>query len=124
MSLLLVSVTPAEAFRSFNGAQVNPIDDIVFEVIPKNSPRTGDIWCAASEYARRVLGAGWRTRVYVVQGQGTSVTTGRRTAIQFTIYPDKAGVVPLEGGVRSGFRPGDSMTISNANGNCRRDPVR
>ena len=123
---VLIGLAPqAQAFSSWNGYRVNQVDDFVFEVIPRGRSRTDDYWCSAADYARRVLGAGWKQRVYIVRGYGPSVTTGRKTAVQFTLQPEAAGVVPLDsGGIRSGLKPGDSMTVQRANGLCEPVPVR
>lgn len=108
-----------------NGVRVNPVNSAIFEVVPRGSGRTNDIWCGASEYARRALGAGWKTRVYVARGRDVSVTTGRRSSVQFTIDPRAAGITPIEGGFfRTGFAVGDSMSVSQANGMCEPVPVR
>lgn len=116
---------PADAFTARNGVRVNPVNAAIFEVIPRGSGRTNDFWCAASEYARRALGAGWKTRVYIARGRGESVTTGRRTAVQFTIDPQAAGVTPLDGGLfTSGLTVGDSMSLSQADGLCEPVPIR
>ncbi len=115
----------ADAFTSRSGARVNPVNSAVFEVVPRNSGRTNDIWCAASEFARRQLGAGWKTRVYVARDRGPSVTTGRRSAVQFTIDPQAAGITPVEGGFfKNGFNVGDSMSVQQADGMCEPVPIR
>jgi len=124
----LAMALPASAnsfFSSRNGARVLPLNSAVFEVVPRGSGRTNDIWCAAGDYAQRGVGAPWQARVYVVRGRGPSETTGRRTAVQFTLDPQAAGVTPLEGGVfKTGFTPGDSMSVSQANGYCEPVPIR
>jgi hypothetical protein len=120
-----LSPIPAEAFAGRNGTSVNPINDDVFEVITRTAGSTSDYWCGASEYARRELGAGWQDRLYVVQGRGPSVTTNRRTAVQFTLSPDAAGVVPLTSTFRlSQLQVGDNMSIQMANQQCAQRPVR
>lgn len=123
---VLIGLAPqAQAFSSWNGYRVNQVDEFVFEVIPRGRSRTDDYWCSAADYARRVLGADWRQRIYIVRGYGPSVTTGRKTAVQFTLDPVAAGVAPLDsGGIRSGLRAGDSMTVQRANAFCEPVPVR
>ncbi len=121
---LLVPVS-AEAFTTPRGVRVNPVDDVVFEVIPKSSGSYGDFWCGASEYARRVKGAGWRDLVYVVRGRGDSVTTGRRSAAQFTLSPDKVDLPPApQGWLALGIKPGDRMSVQQARNYCDQFPVR
>lgn len=125
-AILLAGVAgSADAFTSTNGQRVNQASEAVFEVVARGRSRTNDYWCSASEFARRVLGAGWRDQIYVVRGYGPSVTTGRRTAVQFTLDPQAAGVTPLDGGVIvSGWTVGDGMSIQRANGFCEPGPIR
>ncbi|MEX0319289.1 MAG: hypothetical protein AB3N21_15120 [Ruegeria sp.] len=109
----------AQAFSAKNGARVNPISGSVFEVIPRTDTSSDAIWCAASDFSRRAAGAPWNQKIYVVSGRGRSVTTGRRTAVQFTLNPTAAGVTPLQGGgLRTGFPVGDSMSVQRANSLC------
>ncbi|MEY8838970.1 hypothetical protein AB9K41_08065, partial [Cribrihabitans sp. XS_ASV171] len=124
VAALCLSTLPAFAFTSWVGQRVYQLNEYVFEVVPKGRSRTNDYWCSASDYARRALGAGWQDRVYIVRGYGPSQATGRRTAVQFTIYPDAAGVTPLPpGGLRQGLKPGDSMTVSRGNSFCEPVPL-
>lgn len=116
--------TQADAFTARNGARVNPVDSVLFEVIPSGRVRTGDYWCGAGEYARRALGAGWKDRVYIARELGQSVTTQRRSALQFTLNPEAAGVTPLpKGGFKTGLPVGDSMSIQQAEGYCEPVPI-
>lgn len=115
--------TQADAFTSINGDRVNPINNVTFEVIPRGAGRNTDIWCSASQFARRALGASWSQRIYIVSGRGQSVTTNRRTAVQFTIDPQAAGVTPLQGGIRFGLQPGDNMTVQTGEGYCGPAPI-
>ena len=95
-----------------------------FEVIPKSSGSYSDFWCGASEYSRRVKGASWTDRIYVVQGRSTSVTTGRRSAVQYTLSPVEVGVAPPpQGWLALGIKPGDSMSVQQAHSYCMQVPV-
>ncbi|MEP2717593.1 hypothetical protein [Pseudophaeobacter sp.] len=125
--LIAALITPvsAEAFTTPRGVRVNPVNDLIFEVIPKSSGSYGDFWCGASQYARREKGAGWRDRIYVVQGRAQSVTTGRKSAVQFTLSPTQVGVAPPpQGWLALGIKPGDSMSIQQAHSYCNQFPVR
>lgn len=114
----------AEAFTTSGGVRVNPVNEMIFEVIPTSSGTFDEFWCGASEYARRVKGAKWRDHIYVVQGRSTSVTTGRRSAVQFTLSPEQVGVVPPpQGWLALGIKPGNSMSVQQARGYCDRSPV-
>lgn len=125
LAATLLGPVAAEAFTTPNGARVNSIDDLIFEVIPKTSGSYDEFWCGAAEYARRVKGAGWRDLIYVVRGRGTSVTTGRRSAVQFTLSPEEVGVAPPpQGWLALGVKPGDRMSVQQARRYCDRSPVR
>ncbi len=115
----------AQAFTLPNGVEVNAVDDLVFEVVPKSSGTLDDFWCGASEYARRVLGAGWRDTIYVYRGRGVSQTTGKRSAVQFTLSSERAPDLPAERGLlRLGLKAGDSMSVQAARGHCNQRPIR
>ncbi len=107
----------ADAFTTRHGARVNPVNDAVFEVVPKSGSGT-DIWCAAGDYAQRGLGAPWSARIYVVRGRGPSVTTNRKTAVHFTLNPSRVGVQPAQSFSLNGFKVGDSMSVQQAFGYC------
>ncbi|MEW2911338.1 hypothetical protein [Leisingera sp. JC11] len=119
-ALACITAVPAAAdtFLANRGVRVLPVNDIVFEVVPGRSGGTWEYWCAAAEYARRVLGANWTDRYYVVRGRDISVTTGRRSSVQFTLYPERAGVPSRIGWLSLGFRPGDSLSVQQGYGYC------
>ncbi|MFK7752812.1 MAG: hypothetical protein AB8B51_09695 [Sedimentitalea sp.] len=102
------------AFTAPKGARVNPLQTGGFEVVPRGAVNSDVYWCAAASYARRVLGAPWRDHVVVTRGRGLSVTTGRRTAVQFTT------VARANAGVTAGnLAKGQSMSVQRANTFCR-----
>ncbi|WP_035920176.1 MULTISPECIES: hypothetical protein [Leisingera] len=119
-SLACLSGIPATAdsFTTTRGVRVLTVNDTVYEVVPRGSGGTWDYWCAAAEYARRELGAGWMDRFYVVRGRDVSVTTGRRSSVQFTLYPKRSGVEPKTGWLSLGFRPGESMSVQQGYSYC------
>ncbi|UWQ93371.1 hypothetical protein K3727_13185 [Rhodobacteraceae bacterium M382] len=123
----MTMATSASAFSTRDGARVNQVNDVVFEVIGRSTASSAQqFWCAASEYARRALNAGWTDRVYLVQGRGQSVTTNRRSAVQFTMSPQAAGITPIENNsVRlNSLKPGESMSVQQANLYCSAIPDR
>lgn len=117
LSVGVLAPIAAEAFTTARGTRVNPIDAQVFEVIPKSSGTVADFWCGASEYARRTKAAGWSDLIYVVQGRSTSVTTGKKSAVQFSLSASKAGPAP-QGWLRLGIKAGDRMSVQQANTYC------
>ncbi|MCL6284752.1 hypothetical protein M3P21_14540 [Ruegeria sp. 2012CJ41-6] len=104
----------------FDRVNINQVDSAVFEAIPRGAASTDRIWCAASEYAVRRLGADWRQKLYVERGYARSVTTGRPTSVQFTLDPKATGLQTKEPGF--GFQPGANVTVQLANTRCGQFP--
>ncbi|GAB4540979.1 MAG: hypothetical protein Tsb0024_11630 [Ruegeria sp.] len=105
-----------------NGYRTEPINGTDFEVIPRSRQDIDGYWCAAADFARRKLGAGWQQPIYVLRGYGPSVTTGRRTAVQFSLNPPPGGVPQQNSFITSGFQPGYSMSVQGANARCNVRP--
>ena len=114
----LVISTPASAFNGRLGFQTAALSNTVFEVIPRGRTDVDGYWCAASDFARRTLGADWKQRIYVKRGYGPSEATGRRTAVQFSLTPPEGVQQQTSGVFSAGFQPGFSMSVSAANGRC------
>lgn len=109
-----------DAFTSRLGARVNPVNAAVFEVVPRGGSGQ-EIWCGAADYAQRELRAPWQARIYVSRGRGQSETTGRRTAVQFTLDPGAAGITPGPSSLSlNTFAVGDSMSVRQAFDFCHR----
>ncbi len=118
---LFVLSSPVTASAARNGFQTEAINSTEFEVIPRARRDIDGYWCAAADFARRTLGAGWQQRIYVQRGYGPSVTTGRRTAVQFTLkMPANVG---QQSSISVGFKPGESMSVQGANGRCNRRQI-
>ncbi|NOD74986.1 MULTISPECIES: hypothetical protein [unclassified Ruegeria] len=113
---------PLTADAARNGYRTEPINATDFEVIPRGDQRTEGYWCAAADYARRTLGLGWMDRIYVLRGYGPSVTTGRRTAIQFSIKQPQSVDVQPSSFISFGFQPGNSESVQGANAQCNYRP--
>jgi len=88
--------TSALAFRAINTLDVNRVDKNVFEVVGRPGVIKDDYWCGAGDYLRRELQLPWKTKIYVVSGIGRGVTTGARSAVQFTLNPEAVGITPYE----------------------------
>ena len=116
---------PGDAFTGRRGTRVNPVDDAVFEVIARTAGSGADYWCGAGEYASRALHAAWTARIYIARGRGPSVTTGRKSAVQFTLDPAAAGITPAPPSLSlNSLRVGDSMSVQEARSHCPMQPVR
>lgn len=114
--LALPDVSAANASR--HSIRVNPVSDGVFEVIA----RTGNgylFWCGAADHVQRVLGRPWSSKLHIYRGLGPSETTGRRSAVQFTLDANLAAAAPADGykSVNS-LQPGDTMSVERAHEYC------
>ncbi|WP_424986492.1 hypothetical protein [Microbulbifer sp. S227A] len=122
--LALALPQTGEAFTSTLGARVNPVNSTVFEVVPKSSGDGQVFWCSAADYAQRELGASWRDKIYIARGRAPSVTTGRRSSVQFTLDPQAAGITPAPSSLSlNALKVGESMSVQEAHGFCRIAPV-
>lgn len=122
VALFLALPEYGEAFTSRGGARVNPVDAVVFEVVPRTGGSGKAIWCGAGDYAQRALKASWQARVYVARERGPSVTTGRRSAVQFTLDPQAAGITPAPASLSlNAFKLGESMSVQQAFEFCYKD---
>jgi hypothetical protein len=111
----------SDAFTSRSGAKVNAVNSAVYEVVPRSSGNGPIIWCAAADYAQRALRASWQARVYVARGRGVSETTGKRSAVQFTLDPAAAGITPGASSLSiNSFEVGDSMSVQQAYTYCQK----
>lgn len=119
-ALLAATLTvPETAFAARNGYQTVGLNNTDFEVIPRARTDVDGYWCAAADFARRTLGAGWQQQIYVVRGYGPSQATGRKTSVLFSIKPP-AGVEAQVKPITAGFTPGQSRSVQSANALCNR----
>lgn len=58
-----------------------------FEVIRRSGDAATDLWCAAGEYADRVIGVHNNRRIYVVKPLSRSVRRPDRQSVIFTVNP-------------------------------------
>jgi hypothetical protein len=123
--LPMLAPDAAQAFNGRRGTRVAPVNDAVFEVVARNSGSGPEYWCGAADYSRRVLGAGWSTTIYIARGRGHSETTGRRSAVQFTLNPSAAGITPASQSLSlNSLKVGDHMSVQQGNTYCNMPPTR
>lgn len=123
--LPVLSPDAAMAFSGKRGTRVAPVNDVVFEVVARGSGTGYDYWCGAADYARRALGAAWTDTIYIARGRGQSVTTGRRSAVQFTLNPSAAGITATGPSLSlNSFKVGDNMSVQQGNTYCNMPPDR
>ncbi|MBL4769023.1 MAG: hypothetical protein JKY94_15150 [Rhodobacteraceae bacterium] len=120
--VLTIAVTPqtGHAFAATNGLRVNPVNSVVFEVNDWRGARAPAYWCAAANYAKRELKAGWKVKLFIVRTMGPSTTSDRGSAVHYTIDPGAAGVTAAgPSSSMEQFLVGDNMTLQQANTYCR-----
>lgn len=122
---LLPALLPglAAAWVADNRHKVNPVSGTVFEVVGKSGSGGSQFWCAAGDYARRVLGAGATQRVYLVRGVAPAQTHEWDRAVLFSL------AVPQDADLSTGFtlsteRVGDNMMAAAAQAYCMDDKLR
>lgn len=118
---LILSLTPAQAQQGFAayGSVTYPLNANVFEVVGNSGRGYTLFWCGAAQYARRVLGAPWKTRIVITRGLGRSEVTGQRSAVHYTLTPEAIGVTPVRSSFPNAYDLGDSKSVTEANGFCR-----
>jgi hypothetical protein len=120
--VLTILPDDGDAFTSRRGAKVNPVNAAVFEVVPKSGGIGADYWCGAADYAHRQLKASWQARIYIARGRGPSVTTGKRSAVQFTLDPAAAGITPAPSSLSlNSLKVGESMSVQNGFSYCQKE---
>jgi len=107
----------ADAWQAENRLTVNPVSDSVFEVIGLPGSPGSEFWCAAGDYALRVLRTSGTQRVYIVRGRAAPVTGTGPSAVQFSlVLPD--GVPPQSGLFLSMKKVGDNLSVDFARTYC------
>lgn len=93
---LLALALPSGAFANMSqaGFEVNPVNDVIYEVVSEGAHGGAAFWCAAGEYAEIHLKASPQAEIYIARGAGPSVTTKRKSAAHFTLDPAAAGITP------------------------------
>lgn len=117
-SLMMAFPASLDAKASRHSIRVNPVSDGIFEVIP--GAGNGILfWCGAADYAQRVLRVPWSAKLHISRGLGPSETTGRRSAVQFTLDANLAATAPTGGyGSVNSLQAGDTMSVQRAFDYC------
>ena len=109
--------TLAGAWQADNLHTVNPLPGGVFEVIGEPGSAGPDFWCAAGDYATRVLGVAGTRRIYIVRGRGAPQTSDRKVGVQFALSP-ASGADPGQSVFLSMRRVGDNLSAVFARNYC------
>lgn len=115
--LLALMPTLAPAWQADNLHTVNPLPGGAFEVIGEPGSAGPDFWCAAGDYAIRVLGVESTQRIYIVRGRGAPETSDRKAAVQFALSPAN-GPDPRQRLFLSMRRVGDNLSAAFARNYC------
>ncbi|MBI6629868.1 hypothetical protein [Pontibaca salina] len=90
LSALLLAISwssAALAWRAVNRQEVFALPQGGFEVLSRPGAGPAQFWCAAGDYARRVLNTAAVQRLYIQRGVGPSVTRPGTKAVQFALNP-------------------------------------
>lgn len=123
LAALAVALAPAilpgsaAAWVAGNSQHVNPVSPDVFEVVGRAGSSNVDYWCAAGDYARRVLDAPLHQRIYLVRGRAHAETENRKSAVQFSLLQ------PVDADTRTGLllsatRVGENLSAAMAFNYC------
>ncbi|MEY8829006.1 hypothetical protein AB9K34_11420 [Sedimentitalea sp. XS_ASV28] len=112
-ALMAGAATPSMAWRAINSHTVNPLSPVSFEVIGRGGISSVSYWCAAGDYARRVLDAPLGQRIYISRPRDHAQTENAKSAVQFSLDP------PANANLNPGFlltvtRLGDNLSASAA----------
>lgn len=117
----LAAPVSAKAVFTRDGYSVHKVNDNVYEAVAEEEFSGEAFWCVAGSFAQIDLKASPNAEVYVVRGFGASETTDRKTAAQFTLDPQAAGVTPAEGSDDlNTLTVGEHMAVDVARSHCER----
>ena len=102
---LLSTPVTAQTFRAENGVYVQPAAN-GFDVLGDGGYGARGMWCAAADYALKVLGAVSVDRIYVAKGRVPGL--GQRGPVTFTM--DRSDLTP-----RTVIIVGASLRIAGSN---------
>ncbi len=123
MSLLLgVAACSVETGVSGSvlGDQAVALGEDVFEVAPRNNSTnfSWDVWCGASDFARRQLNANWQNPIYVYRERGPGVAASARETVHFTMNEQ---ILPVPASVMASvdeLAAGQFMTVRDGSKLC------
>jgi hypothetical protein len=117
-ALAVLLPTAGLAWQADNRLEVTPLPErAAFEVIGRPGSAGPDYWCAAGDYALRVMGAPGNARIYIVRGRGTPETSERLSSVQFSLN-QPAGDTQPNPPFLSMKRVGDNLSVSFARNYC------
>ncbi len=117
LSVVIGCSTPlaAEVFRAENHVKVTGTAG-GFEVANGGGYGARGMWCAAADYARRVLGAPGNARMYIAEGRVPGL--GQRAPVRFTLDPAGLNPSPVVIVGASLRKAGASLSVDHAHQFC------
>lgn len=113
----------AMAWQAENRHFVNPVSDTVFEVVGRSGSGGPEFWCAAGDYARRVIGSSATQRIYVVRGPAPAMTRNWNRAVLFS-FDEPKDVDLRPGFTLSVTRVGENLIAASAQSYCSDNKLR
>ena len=109
--------TWASAWWAWNRHEVFPVSESVYEVVGRVGTSASDYWCAAGDFAQRVMGVPSAQRIYIWREVSGSVTRPGRKAVQFSLSPPPGAdtSTPISLSVK---RAGDNLARHSAVAYC------
>lgn len=116
-AILTLAAAPASAWTADNLLTVNDLPGGGFEVVGGPGLAPSDYWCAAGDYALRVLRAPTTARVYLTRARGAAVTANRKSAVHFDLRPAQ-DAPPRDGVFLTVRRAGAHLSVGFAISYC------
>ncbi len=110
-ALLSVSPAMAQTFRAENRVMVTPVTD-GFVITSGGDHGAMGMWCAAADYARKVLGAAGTDRIYISQGRNPGL--GQRGPVRFSMDGSGLRSKPVVVVGASLSEPGSNLSVDHA----------
>ncbi len=114
MTLLMILPLPASAFIARNGMTVAQSGPTEIAVAPDVRRADTDYWCAAGDYAERVLNQPGKTRIWRASPKPRSAGEGITFTLDAAQKAEGAGLSLFGAGPRDG-----SVSVAMAVGYCR-----
>lgn len=88
-AIVIGSPAIAASFKAQNRLLVNSINATDFEVVESRSLGAAGSWCAAADFATRVLNLSGKTDLIVKTPRGPSGTVAGKKAVVYTVDPNQ-----------------------------------
>ncbi|WP_108263155.1 hypothetical protein [Mangrovicoccus ximenensis] len=115
--------TPGSSYVTMNGRRVVPLQTPgTFEVIASPGDAGPQYFCAAADYAERMLGARPSDRVVIIRTDGDSQSSPGTRGVSFTVM-SREEAPPLDGIYLNPRKLGEATTVANGKQSCMRQQL-